>query len=725
MLRIPVKLFMPVLAVAVVAVSAGVALVQFSDGTPQQATVGGLVETTPEEPTVIADSDVPSSAGDAQQAGATVQRSVVGRTDETTHAGEVPFAAHRDEQAVVDAGTVEGLTLFTPDSPAAIFDPLDVSDEMPDSLSDVEETVESLTVPVTPPFIVPADVSNVHSVSDGNSYVYAGVSLTDRSVTVRQVDRAGQLWSHTLPARASYHFDIGLDISGSYVAAGGRRHHPIGGFGALFKDGELLWHHNLTIAVRDVALYDSGESVWVGWNPVTNAAAVVFMSAAGDIVWEQDYLPDFPSAFANVELVGTTVVLRGVNLCVQQGVCTASAEQAFFVVLDQEGAVVTDTSAPLSHLFDISPTGFRMVYPWLTGDGFVAGPNGYVLSGLALTVRGDYCLVLAGLDYSFAPVWRSGPVFCEDGAELFENRGALTVTTSGDAVVAVGTYYGADVAGASSGSIDFVAAIIGPQGIAFATQFGTQTTDHPHDISLFDGNMLLSGDTWGGGVLAFVDVGGGLSSFRAGSVSPNWYVPYVPPVILTPEAPSITHIGVSASGLAITWEPSPTADVSYYQADVTDEEGVQVTFCRSGSKLINGVVVRFPTSCETGVLPNGTYTVTVFGVNRHGDGATDQQAVRVNIGVPSAPRNVTGTTLSHGRLSVSYDTPASNGGASVSRYHLEVYRDGVLFDVRRNARNKRSFPLGGVGPGFYEFRVAAQNARGMGEWSAFQSVTIP
>ena len=118
---------------------------------------------------------------------------------------------------------------------------------------------------------------------------------------------------------------------------------------------------------------------------------------------------------------------------------------------------------------------------------------------------------------------------------------------------------------------------------------------------------------------------------------------------------------------------------------------------------------------STNVNNGTTYTASVFATN----GATppkdgpksDMSNPVTPAGAPTAPQNLT-VTPGTNSVSVTWETPASNGGSPITGYNVDVYKDGVYQDITvQAAPNSRSATVRGLENGtIYTIRMIAFTA---------------
>lgn len=559
-------------------------------------------------------------------------------------------------------------------------------------------------------------LSNLYSQSDGGTQVLAGVELPSRDLLVSSVGE-GRDWSLRISVGASHQFPIHISVVGDKALVVGRKH-PSGGFAALIENGEPVWVRDF-YELRSGALYESGDSVVVGYDIDTQNARASFVTYSGSVFWENEFVRDFPTAFEWVDAEGDLVYLRGRSRCGESSACDAVAATAIMLALDRSGNVVNNADILLSDLFGTG-SDFRNVYPWLTVSGAAPHPDGgWALSGLGMkSDTGQECLLLARLLSDFSVDNFSGPIFCDEGQDLYENRGAVFVTQSGNTVVSVGSYYELSVAGPTSGATDFVVAVVSSDGnVVYQTQFGSESTDHPNSIHVFDGKIFLSGNNSQGGVNASIPfLENGYHHHAANS--PDWVSPEEVILPMTPSAPATLSLSRSATHIQASWsapESEGGAPIERYIAVAYDTGGAEAGSC---------IGRTYTMSCSIPYSADGEYTVLVSAINRHGQSEAVSHSIQVIYGLPSVPQDVRHSTM-RGRVSVSYSPPSSTGGLRVSRYRVELLHEGAVIRSSLNAANRRAATFTGLPAGEYQYRVSAMNARGWGDFSEFITVRVP
>ncbi|NBV51841.1 BspA family leucine-rich repeat surface protein, partial [bacterium] len=190
----------------------------------------------------------------------------------------------------------------------------------------------------------------------------------------------------------------------------------------------------------------------------------------------------------------------------------------------------------------------------------------------------------------------------------------------------------------------------------------------------------------------------------------------------TPGSPSEIVASSGSSQVALNWTaPANTggAFITDYFVQYSSDDGVSwITFNDGVSPKTSTVV--------TG-LANGTnYLFQVAAVNLAGSGDFAQAAVgTIPTAIPQAPTSVTGTS-GEGQVSISWVTPASNGGSDITDYVIQYSSDGgsSWTPFSDGTSSSTSAIVTGLTNGTaYVFQVAAVNATGLGNYSA-QSLSV-
>lgn len=193
--------------------------------------------------------------------------------------------------------------------------------------------------------------------------------------------------------------------------------------------------------------------------------------------------------------------------------------------------------------------------------------------------------------------------------------------------------------------------------------------------------------------------------------------------VTTPSVPRALTVGtVTALTAALTWTPPTTnggAAISDYLVETS----------RDGGTVWNAVphtASANPKLDVTGLAPGITYLVRVSAKNSAGYSESVSGTFTTLLKAASAPalisaREVNGTTLTLG-----WSLPASNGGAAITDYNVQVSSNGgaTWTSIAHEAINLRTFAVSSLQAGTtYQFRVAAVTSVGVGTWSPVTTTT--
>ena len=150
---------------------------------------------------------------------------------------------------------------------------------------------------------------------------------------------------------------------------------------------------------------------------------------------------------------------------------------------------------------------------------------------------------------------------------------------------------------------------------------------------------------------------------------------------------------------------SPILD---YKIEFSSNAGAtwnEITHVASASRSFN----------VTGLLRGKAYLFRVAAINEIGVGASTAAVSATTLLAPAtAPQSFTSTSGTNA-AQFSWQSPADNGGASVTAYRVEYSKDGLTWVTLAARSTSASFKLSGLTPGStYQVRVAAITRAGLG-----------
>ena len=208
------------------------------------------------------------------------------------------------------------------------------------------------------------------------------------------------------------------------------------------------------------------------------------------------------------------------------------------------------------------------------------------------------------------------------------------------------------------------------------------------------------------------------ATYTSGSVTPS----------TTPSAPTISSIIASNTSLSVAFTAGADGGSALTSYKYSTDGGVTFRSRTSGTTGSPLVISTLSTDGST-TLTNGTaYNIQIKAVNANGDGtATSSTSATPTASVPGAPTDLVGTKGT-AQVQLSWLTPASNGGASVTDYVVEyssnsgaswsTFADGTSSTTTATVTSLSN----GTG---YIFRVSAVNSSGSGTASTSSSSKTP
>uniref|UniRef100_A0AAZ1Y1Q7 Titin n=1 Tax=Oreochromis aureus TaxID=47969 RepID=A0AAZ1Y1Q7_OREAU len=176
--------------------------------------------------------------------------------------------------------------------------------------------------------------------------------------------------------------------------------------------------------------------------------------------------------------------------------------------------------------------------------------------------------------------------------------------------------------------------------------------------------------------------------------------------------------GVMADRCILAWsEPALDggASITHYVLEKRETSRLSWTVAASGIKGLYHKV--------TNLLPGDEYIFRVRAVNKYGIGdylESEPIIARNPYKPPSAPGSPEASLITKDSIVLSWTAPEQTGGAEIEGYHLEKRdKDSVRWTkCNRQKLTDTHFKVTGlITDHFYEFRVAAENEVGMGDFS--------
>uniref|UniRef100_A0A674JYI5 Titin n=1 Tax=Terrapene triunguis TaxID=2587831 RepID=A0A674JYI5_9SAUR len=217
-----------------------------------------------------------------------------------------------------------------------------------------------------------------------------------------------------------------------------------------------------------------------------------------------------------------------------------------------------------------------------------------------------------------------------------------------------------------------------------------------------------------------VRIDGGHYSLKLSNVGGTKSIPITVKVLDRPGPPEgpLKITGVTAEKCYLAWAP-PLHDggssISHYIIEKRETSRLSWTVVASDVQALNHKVTK--------LLPGNEYIFRVMAVNKFGIGEPleSEPVVACNPYKPPGPPSVPEVSaITKDSMIVTWGRPVDNGGAEIEGYILEKRdKDGIRWTKCHKKRlTDLRFRVTGLTDGhFYEFRVSAENAAGVGESS--------
>ena len=210
--------------------------------------------------------------------------------------------------------------------------------------------------------------------------------------------------------------------------------------------------------------------------------------------------------------------------------------------------------------------------------------------------------------------------------------------------------------------------------------------------------------------------GGGIDDYTSQYIDLAWaYLDVHTESAVVPNAPTGLQVSnTTKSGFQLNWT-TPALDggasITDFSVELSRNNGATWVSAKLGASTSQQLTV-------SGAAPGTTYLVRVAAMNRVGSSEYLTGSVTTLVSNASKPLNLHLTTQTAGRASINWDLPATNGGAYIADYKVEVTSGTVWTAVSHNASNTLGFTLTGLAKGkSYKVRVTAVTSIGLGDVS--------
>ncbi|MDE2795966.1 MAG: fibronectin type III domain-containing protein [Gemmatimonadota bacterium] len=210
---------------------------------------------------------------------------------------------------------------------------------------------------------------------------------------------------------------------------------------------------------------------------------------------------------------------------------------------------------------------------------------------------------------------------------------------------------------------------------------------------------------------------------RAGVSDPS-PVAFAKTEATVPDAPEkLRAVAIDHERVGLSWAVPPFdggAPVTGYRIEYSEDGGVTWEYADEDTQSGRTEHVH------GGLRPATTYHYRIAAINEKGAGAaTDAVSVRTDATVPDAPADLVAEATTPREITLAWEAPAYDGGATVTSYRVEVSLDGEEWEVLDDTDGAGTeYVHDGLAPGdTRHYRVSATNEAGTGSPSNVASAT--
>lgn len=204
----------------------------------------------------------------------------------------------------------------------------------------------------------------------------------------------------------------------------------------------------------------------------------------------------------------------------------------------------------------------------------------------------------------------------------------------------------------------------------------------------------------------------------------------VTPATLPGVPTTITGVTDGPGQVTLTWK-APTATggsaITDYRVQSSTDAGVTWSDFAHDPAVISTPVAGSKRISVTGLAVATPVIFRVAAINGVGTGANSLNSASFTpIDVPGAPSNlVPAVVIGDATIKLTWTAPTANGGGALKQYRIETSTDGgasVSSTVLTPSATSATITISGFTPGtFYNFRVAAVNAAGVGAFTPYSA----